>query len=171
MAVQNVEGMLLQTLSNIHQREMQLAQFWDQLSQQIHEPDVKESVIVRAYFTRQDANNIEKCFELLGKQMPQPDTRFAQIMLEDFRREYDSIQNPRLQAVYALWTVRKIQNFVMGEYAGLTVIARAAGQHGVADLLAHNLADKMDYIERTRDWFRDAVRQAIGARVGAAMAA
>jgi ferritin-like metal-binding protein YciE len=137
MAVQNADEMLLTMLSNIHHREKQIAQFWDQLSQQAQEPDVKNALSVRSYLTLQDAANIEKCFQLLGKPMPPPDTRFAQTMLEDFRREYD----------------------------GLATIAELTGNWAVAGLLEHNLADKVDFIEHTREWFRDAVRQAIGARV------
>jgi ferritin-like metal-binding protein YciE len=164
MPVQNAEEMLLTVLSNVHHREKQMAQFWDQLGQQVQDPDIKNALSVRSYLTLQDASNIEKCFQILGKPMPPPDTRFAQIMVEDFRREYDAIQNPRLQGLYALWTLRRVQNFVLGEYAGLATIAEISGNWPVANLLEHNLADKVDFVEHTREWFRDAARQAIGAR-------
>jgi ferritin-like metal-binding protein YciE len=165
MAIQNAEDFLGTMLSNMHQRETQMAQFWDQLSQQVQDPEVKNTLSVRSYLTRQDATNIEKCFQVLGRQMPQPDTRFAQTMLEDARREFDQIQSPGLKGLYALWTLRKIENFVLGEYAGLSVIAELAGNGAVASLLEHNLADKVDFIDRSRDWFRSQVRQAIGAKV------
>ncbi len=165
MPVQNAEEMLLQVLSNVHHREQQMAQFWDQLSQQVHDPDVKDILSVRGYFTQQDATNIEKCFQVLGKQMPAADTRFGQIMLEDFRREFDAIQNPTLRSIYALWTIRRVQNFIAAEYAGLSAIAEFTGNWAVADLLEHNLADKVDFYERTRALFRDMVQRAVGARV------
>jgi ferritin-like metal-binding protein YciE len=164
MPVQNTEEFLLTVLSNINHREKQMAQFWDQLSQQVQDPDVKNALSVRSYLTLQDASNIEKAFQIMGKQMPQPDTRFAQIMLEDFRREYDAIQHPGLKTVYALWTIRRVQNFVLAEYAGLSTLAEAAGNRAVAALLEHNLADKVDFTERTRELFHDTVRQAIGTR-------
>jgi len=79
--------------------------------------------------------------------MPQPDTRFAQTMFEDFRREFDAIQTSALKAVYVLWAIRCLENFVMAEYAGLSAIAELAGNYPVASLLEHNLADKVDEIE------------------------
>jgi hypothetical protein len=54
---------------------------------------------INFHHTTQAATNIEKCVHLLGKQMPQPDTRLVQTVLEDLRREYDVIQNPGLKAV------------------------------------------------------------------------
>lgn len=165
MAIQNAEELLLTTLSNIHQREQHMAQWWDQLSQQVQDPDLRNLISVRAYFTQQDASNIEKVFQVLGKPMPPPDTRFAQMMLEDFRKEFDAIQHPGLRAIYALWRIRNIQNFIAAEYAGLAGIAEATGNYAVANLLEHNLADKVDFYERTREYFRERVRQAIGARM------
>jgi ferritin-like metal-binding protein YciE len=165
VAIQNAEDFLMTVLANIHQREQNMAQFWEQLSQQVQDQDVKNILNVRAYFTRQDAANVEKAFQIMGKQMPQPDTRFAQTMLEDFRREFDTIQQPALKTVYALWTIRRLQDFVMGEYAGLSAIAELSGNWAVANLLEHNLADKVDFTANTRELFRDRIRQAIGARV------
>lgn len=165
MQVQNAEELLLTTLSNIHQREQQIAQFWDQLSQQASDPDVKNILSVRSYFTQQDATNIEKCFQVLGKQMPPPDTRFGQIMAEDFRREFDAIQTPALKSLFALKTVRKVERFVEDGYDALSTIAEISGNYAVASLLEHNLADKMDFHQRTQELFREIVKRAIGARV------
>lgn len=165
MPIQNAEDMLLTTLSNIHHREQQMAQWWNQMSQQVQDPDVRNILSVRSYLTQQDASNIEKCFDILGKPMPQPDTRFGQIMVEDFRREFDAIQHPGLRAIYALWVVRTVQNFIAAEYSGLSGIAELSGNFAVANLLEHNLADKVDFYERTHELFRDLVRRAVGARV------
>ena len=165
MPVQNAEELFLSLLSDSYAREQHMAQFWDQLSQQVQDPDVKNVLSARAFLTRQDASNIEKCFQILGKQPSPPNIRFYQTMAEDFRRQFDTIQQPGLKAVYALWAIRSMQNWAIGEYAALTAMAAVAGNRAVTNLLEHTLADKMDFVQDTREWFRDMVKQAIGARM------
>lgn len=45
------------------------------------------------------------------------------------------------------------------------MITEAAGETGVAAPLEHNLADTVDFVEWTRERFRDQVRQVIVGRV------
>jgi len=165
MPVQNAEELFLSLLSDSYAREQHMAQFWDQFSQQVQDPDVKNILSVRAFLTRQDASNIEKCFQIMGKQPSPPNVRFYQTMAEDFRRQLDTIQHPGLKAVYALWAIRTMQNWAIGEYSALTAMAAVAGNRAVTNLLEHTLADKMDFVQDTREWFRDMVKQAISARV------
>jgi hypothetical protein len=58
-----------------------------------------------------------------------------------------------------------VQNFIIEEYAGLSAIPGNSGYWANASLLEHILADKVDYFEHTREFFRDVVVKAIGARV------
>jgi len=44
-------------------------------------------------------------------------------------------------------------------------MAEAVGNVAVASLLEHNLADTVDFVERSRERFRDRVRQAIAGRM------
>ncbi|MGH2459557.1 MAG: hypothetical protein ACRDIY_11910 [Chloroflexota bacterium] len=86
-------------------------------------------------------------------------------MAEDFRRQFDAIQHPGLKAMYALWAIRTVQNLAIGEYSGLMAMSAIAGNRAVTNLLEHTLSDKLAFVQDTRDWFRDVVKQAIGARV------
>ncbi|HUX89022.1 MAG TPA: DUF892 family protein [Chloroflexota bacterium] len=164
MAIQSGEELFLSLLSDSHAREQHMAQFWDQLSQNVQDPDIRNIISVRAFLTKQDASNLEKCFQILGKQPSPPNIQFYQSMADNFRRQFDSIQHPGMKALYALWAIRTVQNWAIGEYMGLTAMADAVGNRAVTNLLDHTLADKVDFVATTRDFFRDNVRQAIGAR-------
>src|SRR5690348_12456819 len=87
MAMTNAEELFYTLLSDVLAREQFQSQFWDQLSQQVQDPEVRDIVSVRGYFAKQDAANIEKCFQLLGKQPTRPNVQAYQTMLEDWRRE------------------------------------------------------------------------------------
>jgi len=165
MAMTNAEELFYTLLSDVLAREQFQSQFWDQLSQQVQDPEVRDIVSVRGYFAKQDAANIEKCFQLLGKQPTRPNVQAYQTMLEDWRRELDMIQNPMVKALYVLAKLRNIQDWRIGEYMTLSVMAEAVGNVAVASLLEHNLADTVDFVERSRERFRDRVRQAIAGRM------
>jgi ferritin-like metal-binding protein YciE len=164
MAIQNAEDLFVTMLSKIHGSEQRLQKVVDELSQAAQDQDVKDILSVRAYLTQQDVSNIEKCFQLLGKQPVQPDYRFADVWVEDVRRELGAIQNPTLKTLYALDTARKIQNYHIGQYGALTLMASVMGNEAVTTLLEHCLADKVQFVEHTRELFREVGRRALGAK-------
>ncbi|HEX5415605.1 MAG TPA: DUF892 family protein [Chloroflexota bacterium] len=168
MAMTNAEELFYTMLSDVYAREQFQSQFWSQLSQQVQDPEVRDILDVRGYFAKQDAANIEKCFQLLGRQPTRPNVQAYQTMLEDWRREFDSIQNPGLRALFVLAKMRHIQNWRIGEYMTLAWMAEAVGNVAVAALLEHNLADTIDFVERSRERFRERVRETISGRMGRA---
>lgn len=151
-------------LSKVHGSEQRLQKAVDELSQAAQEQDIKDILSVRAYLTQQDVSNIEKCFQLIGQQPVQPDHRLADAWIEEVRRELGAIQNPTLKTLYALDQVRKIQNYHIGRYRALWMMASVMGNEAVTTLLEHCVADKVEFVENTRDLFRQAARSALGAK-------
>ncbi len=171
MAIQTAEDFFLTGLSDLHQSEQRLGRAVEELSQQVQDPDVKNLLSARAFLTQQDVANIEKCFQLLGKQPVQVGSKFRDTWIDDVRRELNEIQNPVLRTLYALNKVRVIQDFHIGEYLAVTNMAEFMGNDAVALLLEHNLSDKVDFVERTRDVVREYATQAIGTRIAGRAAA
>jgi ferritin-like metal-binding protein YciE len=165
MAIQNGEDLFVALLSNLHASESRLARMVDDLSQQAQDPDVKNMLGVRSYLTRQDISNIEKSLQLIGRQPVPPTTKFFETWADDAWREYDAIQFPVLKTLYALNKIRTMQNFHMGEYAAAIAMANYVGNIAVTTLLEHSLADKVEFVERTRELVREMARQALASRV------
>jgi ferritin-like metal-binding protein YciE len=159
MAIQTAEDFFIQLLSNLRASESRLVQLTDDLSRQAQDSDVKNMLSVRSYLTQQDVNNIEKCFQILGRQPVPPTTKFFETWAEDAKREYDAIQMPGLKVLYALMKVRTMQDFHIGEYRAATAMAAYAGNIAITTLLEHSLADKMEFVERTRELVRARVEQ------------
>ena len=165
MAMTNAEELFYTMLSDVYAREQFQAQFWDQLGQQVQDPEVRDVTTVRGYFAKQNAANIEKAFQMLGHQPGQTNVQAYRTMVEDWRKEFDMIQNPGVRALYVLAKIRHIQNWRIGEYMTLSLMAEATGHTAVASLLEHNLADTVDFVERTRERFRERVWQTVTGRV------
>jgi ferritin-like metal-binding protein YciE len=165
MPIQNAEDLFFTTLSHLHRSETRLQQVTQWMSQQAQDQEVKDILGTRAYLTQQAVSNIDRCFELLGKKPMPPEGQFPDVWAEDIRREHDAIQNPTLKALFALHTIRQIQNFHIGEYMMLTGMAAYMGNIPVTTLLEHNLADKVEFVERTRELVREVARRAIGAKM------
>jgi ferritin-like metal-binding protein YciE len=165
MAIQTGEDLFVALLSDLHGSETRLAQVVDDFAKNVQDPDVKNMLSVRSYLTRQDVSNIEKCLQILGRQMTPPTTKFFDTWAEDARREYDTIQLPGLKTLYVINKIRTMQNFHMGEYAAAIALAAYAGNLAITTLLEHSLADKMEFVERTRELVREMARQALAGRV------
>lgn len=165
MPIETADALFLEMLSQTHARERHMAQMWENLSQRVQDPEVKNILSARAYLTQVDATNIEKCFQLLGKQPSKPNTQVYEMVSEEIRKTFDTIQPPGLKAIYALRMIRTAQNALIGEYTALTLMAEAAGNVAVANLLEHNLADKIDFIEHTRERFKQRIHEAVSARL------
>jgi ferritin-like metal-binding protein YciE len=161
MAIQNAEELFIALLSDLRDSESRLVRLTDDLSQKAQDPELKNTLSVRSYLTQQAVNNIDKCFQLLGKQPVQSTSRFKEVWADDTERELNAIQGPIARNLYALMKIRTIQNFHLGEYAALVAMAMYAGNIGVTALLEHNLADKVEFVERTREFFREMARQAL----------
>jgi ferritin-like metal-binding protein YciE len=164
MAIQNAEELFVAMLSNLHVSEQRLAKFTDELAQNAQDPEVKNILSVRSFLTMQNVANIEKCFQLIGKQPAQANPQLAETMAENFRRTMGEIQQPGMKALYALWAIREIQNFHIGEYMTLTMASEEWGNVAVTNLLHHCLADKVDFVERTREFVREAAKKYFATR-------
>jgi ferritin-like metal-binding protein YciE len=167
MPIRTPEELFFDGLSDVYAREQRMAQMWENLSQKVQDPEVKDLLSVRAHFERQDASNIEKCFQLLGKQPTAPNGAAYQTIVDHIRDKCDSIETPALKAAFCLAALRRMHNWGIGEYSALTAMAMRSGNWAVAALLEHNLADQVDFIERRRDWIRERIEERMGTRLAA----
>src|SRR3990172_12764248 len=126
---------------------------------------VKEALEVRGFLTKQAVSSIEECFRILGRQPSEPSTRFEEVWLENVRNVLKEIESPVLKGMYIIHKIRELQNLHVAEYRGLVAIAYLAENYPVATLLARNLADKVEFIDRTDELIREIGKGVITARI------
>lgn len=161
MAIQSGEDLVMAMMNNLYTSETRLTQFLEELSREAQDKEVKDVLSVRAMLSKQNIANLDECFRLMGKQPSKNESRFAEVLKEDFQREFQTIQNPALKALYVLAQVRRVQNFHLAEYRSLATIARVMDRPAIAVLLEHNWADKAEFVESTRELVRGVATMAI----------
>ncbi len=165
MPIQNVEDLFVAMLSHLHNVESRLLTGVQELSQVVQDKDIKQAVETRIFLTKQDINNIEECFRILGKQPVKPTSRFAEVWVEDLRRELSEIQPPVLKTLYALGALRQIHNLHIAEYTSLIIMADLMHNLPVMTLLERNLEDKVMFINRTDALIREIGKTVIAERL------
>ena len=149
MAMQNGQELVVRMLSDLMQSETRLQQFAEEMSKRVQNQDAKDYFSARTKLRQENLSNLEECFRLIGAQTVKAESRFRDVWIEDVNRELEAIQNPAFRAIYAIGTIKKIQQFHMSEYAILRTVARLTGNFAVVALLDHNLADKVATAEET----------------------
>ena len=165
MAIQSAQDLFITVLSNVHAREQRSLQLWQEMSKLAQDEDVKEALDTRAYLTKQSISNLEECFRILGKQPVKTDTRLHDVLVDDFHRELNEIQQPGLKSLYIIHKAREIAHIHIGAYKGLVTMAELMGNVPVSALLETNLAAKMVFADRARELTREIGRTVIAAKM------
>jgi ferritin-like metal-binding protein YciE len=76
------------------------------------------------------------------------------VFIEDFRRELNEIQGPVARKIFALAKASHLAHLQVASYITLIAAADTLGHPGVGVLLESCLADKLSFMERTRQLIR-----------------
>ncbi len=167
MSIKNSRELFVMLLSDCRQNTERSAKIFQEISQQVQDPDVKEAVESRAWIAEKDLSAIDRCFELIGERPAQLSGRLEEVFLEDFRKELAEIQNPVAKGIFLLAKVSRLSHIRVAEFEALVEAADVSGHYAVGLLLESCLADKLVFIERTRRLIRNLVATKIAARAGA----
>src|SRR6266699_5731069 len=101
MPVKNPRELFVMLLSDVRQNTEWSAKFFQEISQQAQDPEVKEAMESRAWITEKDLSAIDRCFQMIGERPVQLSGRLEEVFVEDFRKEVTEIQNPVAKSVFA----------------------------------------------------------------------
>ena len=83
--------------------------------------------------------------------------RLQEVFLEDFKRELAEIKSPAAKALFSLIKANHLMHLRISEYMALIAMADITDHFGVGVLLERCLADKLDFVERTRHLIRHSI--------------
>jgi ferritin-like metal-binding protein YciE len=135
-------------LSAAYDGEQKMAELLGQATQQIH--DNALVAILRAHLeeTRQQAANLEQCFDLLAEE-PRDVTCLA---IDGVRQEYQNIlaeqPDPDVLAMFLVDAATKAEHYEVGAYRGLVDKALLLGEAECALLLQTNLVQEEETTTR-----------------------
>lgn len=171
MPVQDPKELFVRMLSGLRQSSERGTKIYQEISQLVEDPDIKEAIEARAYVANEVLGRLDQCFKLIGEQPVKVTTRLQETFIEDFRKELSEIQNPMAKHLFILAKVTHLTHLRIAEYVTLVAAADITGHYGVGVLLESCLADKLAFVERTRRMIRKIVEARIAKRIGERVAA
>jgi ferritin-like metal-binding protein YciE len=171
MSVQNPKELFVQLLSGLRQGTEKSTKIYQEISKFAEDPDVKEALEARAFVSEKVLATLDQCFKLIGEQPAKVNTRLHDIFVEDFRKEFNEIQNPAAKHLFVLVKAIQLTHLRIAEYAALVAAADVTGHYGVGVLLESCLADKLAFVERTRRMIRNVVEVKMAKKVAERVAA
>jgi len=150
MPVKNPKEMFVLMLSDVRQGTERITKAFEEFSQVVQDPDIKEALEARVFVSRKILDTLDQCFKLLGEQPVKLSGHLYEVFAEDFRRELDEIQNPTARNLFILAKASHLIHFRIAEYKVLIAAADLSGHYGIGVLLESCLADKLAFVERTK---------------------
>jgi ferritin-like metal-binding protein YciE len=157
MAVNSPKELFVKMLSDVRQRTEQSTKIYEELSEAVQDPNIKEALQSRAFLQEKVLSSLDRCFKLIGEKPVQLSGRMQEVFVEDFRRELAEIQAPAAKALFVLIKTNQLMHLRVSEYVALIAMADVTGHFGVGVLLESCLADKLAFIERTRRLIRHTI--------------
>jgi ferritin-like metal-binding protein YciE len=167
MAVNSPKEVFVLMLSNVRQGTERATKIFQELSQAVQDPNVKEALEARVFVSDQILSRLDQCFKLIGEQPVKPSGRLQDIFIEDFRRELAEIQSPVAKHLFILAKASHLLHLRIGEYEALTAAADLTGHYAVGVLLETCLADNLAFAERTRRLVRNIIESKVMERMAA----
>src|SRR5215831_11505066 len=93
MPAKNPKELFLLMLSDLRQGTERTTKIFNEISQMVQDPDVKEALEARVFVSEKVLSTIDQCFKLIGEQPVKLSGRLYEVFAEDFRREVAEIQN------------------------------------------------------------------------------
>ena len=167
MPVKDPKEVFLMLLSHVRQGTEKSAKFYDEIGDIAKDPQIKEAIEARAFVSKSVLAKLDECFRILGEKPTQLSGELREMLIEEFRKEFNEIQSPVARRLYVLAKLIRLTHMRIGEYVALTAAADLVGHHGVAVLLETCLADKLAFVERNRRLIRRIAEERVAERLAA----
>ena len=167
MPVKDPKEVFLMLLSHVRQGTEKSAKFYDEIGNIAKDPQIKEAIEARAFVSKSVLARLDECFRILGEKPMQLSGELREMLIEEFRKEFNEIQSPVARRLYVLAKLIRLTHIRIGEYVALTAAADLVGHHGVAVLLETCLADKLAFVERNRRLIRRIAEERVAERLAA----
>ena len=168
MPVKDPKEVFLFLLSEARQGTERSTKVYQELSQAVQDPDIKEALESRAWISEKDLSAIDRCFELIGEKPVRLSGRVQEVFAEEFRKELAEIQNPTAKAFFLLTRANQLTHLRIAEFVALVAAADVTGHYSVGVLLESCLAQQVAFVKRTRRIIGNVVAAKLAAKLAGA---
>jgi ferritin-like metal-binding protein YciE len=146
--MQGVKDLFIHELGDIFDAEQRIVQILPVMAQETPDPEIKKTLEQHLDETKQQINNLEQCFQVLGTKP----TRTACFAIEGLKKEHDSFINEHpsseVLTMFNLDGAAKTEHYEIASYQGLIDRANFMGQKKCAELLHQNLMQEEAMAQR-----------------------
>ena len=167
MTAKSVKDVFVSLLSHARQNTERTAKLYDEISRLAEDPQIQESLEARAFVSKNNLAQLDRCFELLGTKPVQVDTRMQEVFAENLRNTLAEVQNPVARRIFILSKAIHLAHLRAAEYVALTAAADVSGHYGVGVLIESSLADHLAFAERTRRAIRNLAESRVADKLAA----
>lgn len=171
MPVQNAKELFVRLLSGLRQGTERSTTIYQELRELAEDPAIREAMEARVFVSEKVLETQDRCFEFIGEEPMNINSRLQEVFFEDFRKERGEIQNPGAKHLFILAKATQLAHLRIAEYVALVAASDLAGHYGVGVLLETCLADELAFVERTRRLIRERVEARVLKRVAERAAA
>lgn len=161
MAVQSATDLFMSELGDIYSAEQMILQVLPQLANESDNPQASQAFQQHEQETRQQIQNLEQCFQLLGQRPPNTPC----YAIAGMKQEHDTFlkENPSkaILTAFDLGAADKTEYYEMASYKGLIEKAMLMGQQQIAQLLRQNYDQEMAMSQRVEGISRQLGQQMI----------
>lgn len=163
MPIKDKHEFFVWMLSDLHHGAERSNKVYQEIAEIAQDPDVKEALSARAFISEKIQKTLDECFRIIGQKPIDTRGRLHDVFAEDFRRELAEIESKEGRRLFALAKMNRLTHLRIAEYEVLIALADSTGHYAVGVLLESCLADKMVFVERTRELLRHRIEQRMAA--------
>ncbi len=154
MAIQRIQELVQHELGDIYDAEQQIVQMLPQLANECDSGEVKSALQYHEQQTRQQIQNLEQCFQILGA----PPKRTACQAIAGLKQEHDSflceMPSSEILTMFDVGGAASSAHYEIASYRGLIEQANLLGQKDCARLLQENLSQEEEMAQKVEQLSR-----------------
>jgi ferritin-like metal-binding protein YciE len=158
-------------LSDLRQGTDRTTKVFDEFSQIVQDPDIKEALEARVFVSQKILSTLDQCFKIIGEQPVKLSGHLYEVFAESVRKELAEMQNPTVRKLFILAKANHLLHLRIAEYKVLIAAADLSGHYAVGVLLESCLADKLAFAERTQRFIRAIAETKLTEKIAARSAA
>jgi ferritin-like metal-binding protein YciE len=163
MPIKDPKELFIWMLSDLRQGAERSTELFKELATIAQDPNIKEALDARVFISDKILNTLDECFKIIGQKPVNTKGRLHEVFAEDFRRELAEIESKEGRRLFVLSKALRLMHLRIAEYEALIAAADLTGHYGVGVLLESCLADKLAFVERTRQLIRNRLEQRMAA--------
>ena len=157
--VQQTRELFLYELSDIYDGERKVAEMLPMLADEVMDEGIRKAFRDHEQETRQQIENLDRCFEVLGEKPQDATCRPVDALREEHDRFARERPSDAVMTMFALGAESKTEGFEIAAYRSLVNMAGVMGEKECARLLEQNLRQEERMAERVEKLSRDMGRE------------